>query len=748
MSRTQRTAAWGVLGGLLFAIAAGAGCGGGGGGDDQDADVATAREHGSAAEAVSASEPGAYDQFSPEDGDWGTFGGTYDQIRRSPLTEIGASNVGRLGRVFSTDFMELDETIPPQNQSYPVVVDGVIYVTTSFNHMFAIDGATGKEIWHFKPPGIAHFANFGLSPNRGVAYCDGRLYMLTLDMRIVSVSADTGKLVKQVDISDAVEGAKPQLGYFNTAAPICYKGLLFVGTSGSDYGVRGFVMAYRAHDLSPAWANPYWTIPPDGQGWRAEGRFHGGGSVASAVAVDPETDTVYVPVGVPSPVFFPQLRPGPNPKTNSLVALDAFTGEELWWRQQLAEDQWNYDTFASPLVFDAELDGEPRRVVSVATKEGYLFVYDAETGDPIYEQIKLLDRIEHPALRPGEGVTIYPSPLGGVNYTASSYDPDTNYEIVGTAETAAIVEQAESARQLERHRSAGDLDLGITSDAFFGITPKGWHDYGSVRAVDLSSGELAWRVRTPEPERGGATTTASGLTFIGGGDGVLRAIDTATGDVLWKFQTGNQIAAAPSVYEADGREYVAVTVGGTFTSSFGGTGSRLDVFALGGSREPSAPPDLAPAEPAPGSEEPPAWLSSVDQHTLGLQVVARRGEHGVELDGQRGGEMAVTVPQGVRVDVTYTNQTGGSHGLAVTSPGGGGPAFAGASTPGGTRGVRGATPRYFSFLASRPGTYWIACPAQRDAAGERIVLRVGSPGATPTLRSSGLLYSLPMEDSG
>ncbi|MPZ63831.1 MAG: PQQ-binding-like beta-propeller repeat protein [Propionibacteriales bacterium] len=724
---------------VVLALATVAGCTGG---EGEDEELVADSEREAAAEAVAATYPDAYQEFSLDDGDWGAFGGTYDQTRHSPLTEIGPDNVDQLGRAFSVDFLEQGaEATPPQNQTYPVVVDGVIYATTSFNHIYAIDGASGEVLWHFTPRGIGHFSNFGLSPNRGVAYCGDRLYMLTLDMRIISVDASTGKLVEQVDIPDAVEGAKPQLGYFNTAAPICYKGLLYVGTSGSDYGVRGFVMAYRADDLTPAWANPYWTIPPEGQDWRGAGRFHGGGSTASAVTIDPETDTVYVPVGVPSPVFFPELRPGPNPKTNSLIALDAFTGEELWWRQQLAEDQWNYDTFASPLVFDAEIDGETRRVVTVATKQGYLFCYDAETGEPIYERIQLLDRIEHPQLQPGKAVTIYPSALGGVNYNGSSYDPETNYEVVSTAETAAIIEQSESAEELERQRIAGDLDLGITSDAYFGLTPRGWHDYGTVRAVDLSTGEVAWRVRTPEPERGGATTTASGLTFIGGGDGVLRAIDTATGDVLWRFQTGNQIAAAPAVYEADGKEYVAVAIGGTFTSSFGGTASRIDVFALDGSQDRSEPPELSPSEEPPGSEAPPVWLSPLDADTLGLQVVA--GEGG-ELNGQRGGEMVVTVPEGKTLNVTYSNQTGAARGLAVMPPGGGGPAFEGAATPGGARGVRDAEPRYFSFTADQRGTYWIGSPAQA-AQGEQIVLRVAAPGTTPTLRADRQLFSVSEE---
>src|SRR5918996_1194062 len=265
--------------------------------------------------------------------EWGSYSNTYEQTRYVPFTEIDKDNLDELGRVFTVDFQKIDPEVPGGQQSNPLMVDGVLYVTTSFNHVFAVDAKTGDVRWHFAPSRIGSFKNFGVSTNRGVAYGDGTLYMLTLDMRVIAIDAKTGKLVKEVRISDAIQDARPEFGYYESAAPIYYEGKLLIGSSGGDNGSRGFVMAYNADDLTPD--------------------------------------------------FFPELRPGPNPKTNSVVAVDVNTGREEWWRQQLPGDSWDYDTAASPVVATAEIDGEERKVVSVGTKEGVWFAYDAESGDPI-----------------------------------------------------------------------------------------------------------------------------------------------------------------------------------------------------------------------------------------------------------------------------------------------------------------------------------------------------------------------------
>ena len=189
-------------------------------------------------------------------------------------------------------------------------------------------------------------------------------------------------------------------------------------------------MAYNAKDLTPAWPNPYWTVPPVNQDWRSQGVFHGGGAVWMPVSIDTTTGTVYFSVGNPSPDFYPQLRPGNNPKTNSLIAVDLKTGQEKWWKQQQAGDQWDYDTSTPPMIFTGRVNNQPRRVVAVGNKAGHWFLYDAKTGDPIYETVKVLDTDNHPPLEQGKAVEVYPSALGGINYGPMSYDPGTNYALV------------------------------------------------------------------------------------------------------------------------------------------------------------------------------------------------------------------------------------------------------------------------------------------------------------------------------
>src|SRR5207244_3752994 len=186
--------------------------------------------------------------------------------------------------------------------------------------------------------------------------------------------------------------------------------------------------------------------------------------------------------------------------------------------------------------------------------------------------------------------------LGGLNYSPASYDPATNYIFNAASETASVMQQAKlTTTQKKRKRVLGDIFLGLENGNFGALLP-GWHDHGSISAIDVNTGRQVWKLRTPEPERGGVSTTDSGLGFAGGGDGVLRVFDLKSGKVLWTFQTGHQIAAGPAIYSVDGKQYIAITSGGTPTSSNGGVASELQIFALGGSQtESKPPPDLPPA---------------------------------------------------------------------------------------------------------------------------------------------------------
>ncbi len=531
---------------------------------------------------------------APGDVGWNGWGNTPDNMRYSSLTAIDKGNIDQVGRIFTVNFRSLDPIARLGEQSYPVVIGDRMYVTTGEGKTYALDATTGKVIWKWYPDQVAVFNKAGIVANRGVAVCDGKVFVLNIDMTITMLNQQTGDVIKRVPISSAVPGAATRYGYTETSAPICANHRVVTGAAGSEYGVRGFVMAFKSSDLSPAWANPVWSIPPSGTGWRKVSRIVGGGVTWTPVTIDTKTSTVYYGTGSATPLYFPAWRPGSAPRTDSLVAVDLRTGKLKWWQQQMAHNEWSYDTAQPPLVYDGKVGGKKRRVVSVATMEGVWFCYDARTGHPIYQRVKVIDRTEHPPLQPGKPVVVYPGSIGGLNFSPAAYDPKTNYIFNAAAETASVMIQKKlTPTQKHRKRLAGDVFLGLQNGDFGSYLP-GWHDHGSISAIDVNTGRRVWKFLTPEPERGGVSITASDIGFAGGGAGNLRAFDLKTGKLLWKFQTGRQIASGPSIYSVDGKEYVAVTIGGTPTSSNGGVVPGLMVFGLGGDKTEFPPPNNLP----------------------------------------------------------------------------------------------------------------------------------------------------------
>jgi len=557
-------------------------------------------------------------------GDWLSFGRTPENNRLSPLTEITPSNVDQLQRVYALDFQKLDPDVRRGQQSYPLALGGKLYVTTNDDNVFALDGATGKVLWQYKPPNSALFKNFGIAANRGLAYCDGRLFISQLDLKLVALDPNDGKVLAVTSLSRDVPNAATNYGYSETSAPICANHHLIVGAAGSEYGIRGFVMAYTT-DLKPAWPTPFWTVPPDLQSWRRASRVVGGGAVWTPTTVDTTTNTLYFGTGSATPLYFPGLRPGANPRTDSLIAVDLATGKMKWFQQLIAGNQWAYDVSQPPLVYTGKVGGATHRIVSVATMEGVWYAFDAKTGQPFHERVKVIDRVEHPPLRPGQPVTVFPSSLGGLNYSPAAYDPHTNYVFNAAAETAAVLIQEKlTPTQKKRKLLLGDVWLGI-SNGSFGTALQNWHDHGSISAIDVSSGKRVWKFETPEPERGGVSVTASGLGFAGGGDGVVRAFDLKTGKILWKFDTGKPIASGPTIFSVGGKEYIAITVGGTPTSSNGGVASFMSVFALPGKSKFAATPAN---EHSTASVEP-----SAKAPVRATQVVAKGAAPRIEVNG-------------------------------------------------------------------------------------------------------------------
>ena len=452
-------------------------------------------------------------------------------------------------------------------------------------------------LWHYAPDNLATFKNYGIVANRGVAYCDNRIFLLTLDMTIVALDPATGKQL-------APRPDRP-------CGPRCVRQLRLLGDERPDLRQphrrpgRGRLRLRRPrlrdgvpHRSHAGLGEPVLDHPAGRHRVAQPARLVGGATNWTPETVDPTTNTLYFGTAAASPAYYPSLRPGSNPRADSVVAVDLATGKLKWWQQQLASNQWGYDTSQPPLVYTAKIGGKSKRIVSIATMEGVWFAYDAATGAPIYQRVKVIDNVEHPALNPGKPVAVYPSSLGGLNYSPASFNPQTNYVYNAASETASALQQQTPAQEQQQQLLLGNTFLGLANGDFGSYLQSGWRDYGSVSAIDVATGQRVWKFNTPEPERGGVTTTASGLGFVGGGDGNLRAFDAKSGTVLWKFQTGRQIAAGPTVYSANGTEYVAITVGGTVTSSNGGTvASQLQVFSLGGSSTQSPAFTIAFQEP-------------------------------------------------------------------------------------------------------------------------------------------------------
>jgi hypothetical protein len=322
---------------------------------------------------------------------------------------------------------------------------------------------------------------------------------------------------------------------------------------------------------------------------------------------------------------------------------------------------------------------------------------------------------------------------------------------LATIESASVLIQAKSASQVDKDRVRGDVDTGAING--FGATPPKWHDYGGIAAIDLSTGKLAWKTKTPEPERGGVTSTTNGLVFAGGGDGNVRALDAKTGKVLWSFQTGAQISSGVTAYMADGNEYLAVPVGGTFTSSLGGTANKLMVFKLNGTKTQFKAPVtiLKGARP---QARPPAidYLTmGAAKNTFNAKLNAAQGAAGggLNFNGYNRGGMTMTVPEGATVEVTFRNVAVQSpHSAIITSIAGikqvtgQKPAFRGSLTARPQAGITSGT-QYFSFVASKQGRYALICGVPGHAiGGQWNYFVVGPKGSKASLKLGSKVYDV------
>jgi PQQ-dependent dehydrogenase (methanol/ethanol family) len=512
---------------------------------------------------------------------WLAHGRTFSEQRYSPLEQINAGNIGDLELAWYTDL----DTNRGQ-EATPIVVDGVMYSTSAWSKVQAVNARTGQLLWQYDPqvPGIWDVRACCGVQNRGAAVWQGRVISATLDGRLIALDAETGELIWEVLTTDQAQS------YTITGAPRIIGDKVIIGNGGAEYGVRGYVTAYDLETGEQAWR--FYTVPgnpEDGfedetqamaaETWTGEWWAQGGGGTAwDSFAYDPELDLVYVGTGNGSP--WPRALRSPGGGDNlflaSIVALDADTGEYRWHYQTVPGDTWDYTAVQHMILADLEIGGQLRKVLMQAPKNGFFYVLDRTTGELISAEnilpVNWATHIDMETGRPVEAIDarydetlaakkIVPGPAGSHNWQPMSYNPETGLVYIPAKQVPGVYMLDENFKP----RTIG-ANLGINVwdppveliDLPEEFAPE---FQGVLLAWDPVAQQEAWRAGQPLFENGGTLSTAGGLVFQGMADDKLVAYDAATGARLWSADTQSGVLAPPVTYAIDGEQYVAVVVG-------------------------------------------------------------------------------------------------------------------------------------------------------------------------------------------
>jgi len=489
--------------------------------------------------------------------------GNYKQTRFYPAEQINTSNVQNLEKAwtFKMDVVDSLETTP-------IVVNGTMYVTSSFNHVYALDAKTGKAKWHYEHE-MGPITTYCCGPNnRGVAAYEDMLYMGTLDAKLVALDAKTGKKVWETEIAD------PELGYSETMAPTIVNGKVLIGTNGGEYGIRGFVKAFDAKTGNLLWT--FNSIPENSVGVWAEYDATGlymhrdidaekaalkdlgdpykilGGGVWQNMAIDRDSNRAYFVVGNPSPDLYGAIRPGDNLHTNSLVSVDLETGEKICHFQYIAHDVWDLDAVSPPILVPVtNEDGQTVNGVLHAGKTGYVYVHDAGDCSLIRYSEPMVTQRDRWVLPTKEGASMLPGANGGVEWSPMATDPNQGLAF------AINLHQPMTYHVEETPYPEGKLWLG----GAFKVIPTE-EQWGNVTAVDYNTGKIKWKVKTAEPMIGGILATGGGLVFTGEGNGLFKAYNSSTGELMWQDQTNAGVNAPPASYNVGGSQFIVVGSGG------------------------------------------------------------------------------------------------------------------------------------------------------------------------------------------
>jgi quinohemoprotein ethanol dehydrogenase len=593
---------------------------------------------------------------SRDPGNWLSVGRTYSEQRYSPLEQIHAGNVGRLGLAWSLDL--------PTNRGLegtPLVVDGIMYATASWGIVLAVDAKTGRKLWEFDPQipkDLAHKACCD-AVNRGAALWRGKVYVGVLDGRLIALDARSGK---PVWTTQTVDRTKP---YTITGAPRVVKGKVIIGNAGAEFGVRGYVSAYDAESGKLLWR--FYTVPGDPaepaespemalarRTWDGDvyWKYGGGGTVWDAMAYDPRLDLLYIGTGNGSPWNRLVRSPGggDNLFLSSIVALNPDSGRLVWYYQTTPGDTWDFTATQHLILADLQLGGRLRQVIMQAPKNGFFYVLDRATGELLsaekFGKVTWAERVDLRTGRPVEvpgaryeekEVVIWPSPFGAHSWHPMSYSPKTGLVYIPYQEIPFRHANVPGGPRAFRFRP-GDWNLGTdmqeTADSYPAAIAS-----GALLAWDPVNQQEAWRIAHKHPWNGGTLATAGNLVFQGTPQGQLIAYAADRGTKLWDFDARTGVIAGPMSYQIGGEQYVAVLAGwGGVFPLIGGEAaaiigtrnvSRLLVFKLDGTK--ALPPVSAPPampKPAPVSA-PPEMLAEGKKlyhvhcgHCHGLGVIA------------------------------------------------------------------------------------------------------------------------------
>jgi len=556
---------------------------------------------------------------------WIAHGRTYEEQRFSPLTKINKESVSDLGLAWYKD-MGTNRAL----EATPIVVDGIMFFTSTWSRVYAVEAKTGETLWSFDPEVPGEWARKACCDivNRGVAVYQGKVFFASLDGRLFSLNAESGEKIWEVDtIIDRTRA------YTITGAPRVAKGKVYIGNGGAEYGVRGYVTAYDTETGEQVWR--FFTVPGDpslgfedpamemaAKTWKGTNwwEFGGGGTVWNSIVYDPDFNNVYLGVGNGSPWTREIRSPGggDNLFLASIVAVDADTGKYKWHYQTTPEDNWDYTAVQDMALADMEIDGEKKKVLLQAPKNGFFYVIDRTNGKVLrahpfaavtwatHVDLETGRPVENPEVDYSEnGSFVLPGPLGAHNWQAMSVDLDAGLVYIPAQENAFFYAVEENYKKTGIFkRNPGRWNMGIEMSSLAQNVLSNLESMpepgGFLKAFNPLTGETKWSVPIPHYWNGGVLGTAGGLVFQGDALGMFSAYDKETGERLWEFNTYTSMLAPPISFEIDGEQYVSILTGSGGGDLFGGEPlppieiqasltynnfGRLLVFKLGGQKE-------------------------------------------------------------------------------------------------------------------------------------------------------------------